>query len=366
MDRPSSTPVTREPGPISTSSDSMAAGISLTWAGSTPKHQRLVSVSEVVPRAARRARLCADEEYVSVLNARAFDFPTLSSSSPSPASLSSVEPVPDSRRVGPVRRLVDPTRGGSNPSSYRSLSVQAQGPPPREDRHVERDLPYPPSSSSDEPTRSFTQHPAGPFKLSLAPALDRDTSSASVTPVSPKTPPFIGLTSIPERNPKHPAQSPYMPPSTTGSLTAVLDALQRHGFPYVEEVKSLICLRCSKPRILYRGILRSHVRKHVAEAGFQALASELEHLVSQLPAFAKTIEEVPRRPCGRSALPYLPVLQGFRCLLCDFCAVSSRYVDNHWGEKHKGAARPAILYAPASLQTLGGSRQLTRLFWVVS
>ncbi|KAI9783136.1 MAG: hypothetical protein M1816_001587 [Peltula sp. TS41687] len=340
-----------------------------------PEYQRIPSVNRVVHGVKRRARLCSDEEYISLLNSNAFDF-----------KASSLVFWTSNFALGVYfpKANCDPSR-----SSDLSLVIRSDAQPSNDETNHLSVRPAHPSIATTQyrSLRPFLPQPHLNTTSTQAPELD--PSSASVTPVSPKTPPsFLNLksSSTPEiLNSKPllhlslPSILPTPPPSLTTSTTTTINntnhppclsttitqSLLQLGFSYIPEIQSLICLHCTKPRILYRGILRSHLRKHISEPSFQSLICELEHLVSQLPSFAKSIEEVPRRQCGRPALPFLPVLRGFRCLLCDFCAVSSRYVDNHWGEKHKGAPRPSVLYAPASLQTLGGSRQLTRLFWVV-
>ncbi|KAI9833982.1 MAG: hypothetical protein M1826_005887 [Phylliscum demangeonii] len=459
--------------PSAASTDDAAGAVD--EASRASKHPRLLSVTEPSPRASQKARLCSDDEYISLLNANAFDFSPLSSPSSPHATL-----LADPRRPMLDAEWCDGLAGDrghpwrmKEPWHPTERTLLAASPRPH---HIG---PYAQPATPLQPQRQQPSHPPSlPSRLNLtsqAPELDT-SPSASVTPVSPTTPPLLNAKPMPEPHYHHHHHShTYTPhhtfpqqgashsyghkptsllalpaPSSTlstaslatttakmttgglraldpAALTDITDTLYRHGFPYVAAIQSLICLHCAKPRILYGGIVRSHLRKHVTElshspsaprrgalpppspspspssphrpllalGNISALTSELEHLTSFLPSFARTIEDVPRRPCGLPALPYLPIVQGFRCLVCDFCAVSSRYVDNHWGEKHKntpgveprpgrgapaglraggaatgaaapGGSRPAVLYKPAALQTLGGSRQLTRLFWVTT
>lgn len=213
--------------------------------------------------------------------------------------------------------------------------------------------------------------------IAIPPLLCSSVPPPNASALGNSTPPRLTQLAIPPPSPPEPNTHLAGPSSTcladpsvrkdnTIQLASIYKSLEGHGFFYAEDIKLLLCLRCQPVRVLYGATWANHLRQHLkGQPDAACTRQKVAQLVSALPSFAQTLQDVPKPEGGQPAIPHLPLKYGWRCTHCNFCTTSDRNRDNHWGAAHPEVQRPVFAYEKVFMQSTGLSRDHNRLFWVI-
>lgn len=111
-----------------------------------------------------------------------------------------------------------------------------------------------------------------------------------------------------------------------GDVACMLD---RWDLNYLPDPGLLICRMCGLALWGYKSLthLKDIHRHHV-------LPTDFDKVVQRLPLYRQNAKDVPSRPADLPAVPYLKILDGYRCTLCAYASVSQRLVTEHVQEHH--------------------------------